>query len=42
LREKIAAGGYQLFQEKAAPKVIVGDLVEKLNELVLVESHSNG
>jgi len=42
LREKIAEGGYQLFQERATPKVIVGDLVEKLNELVLVESHSNG
>ncbi len=34
LREKIAAGGYQLFQEKATPKVIVGDLMEKLNELI--------
>ena len=42
LREKIAEGGHQLFQERATPKVIVGDLVEKLNELVLVESHSNG
>jgi glycosyltransferase involved in cell wall biosynthesis len=34
LREKIAEGGYKLFQEKATPKVIVADLVESLSGLI--------
>lgn len=34
LREKIAAGGYRLFQEKATPKVIAKDLLKGFNSLI--------
>ncbi|MBI4812189.1 glycosyltransferase family 4 protein [Candidatus Falkowbacteria bacterium] len=35
LREQIAASGYQLFQEKATPKVIAKDLLKHLSNLIV-------